>query len=180
MCQRLDERANIRRSFTVSPFTSAPFVWWFMRTRPLAARIMLTSFDSRLNESARIFEEAGGSFGRASISMPDSISRAMWPDDPLARTYARRLHAIRLRCQSHPLPPVWYSHQVSPDHAKQADRLPVLHVFSILLPTVSSSRPSYFYFSHWLCHATTCRDHNHLYNCKNHSLECFEDYTSRK
>ena len=38
---------------------------------------MLTSFDSRLNESARIFEEAGGSFGRASISMPDSISRAM-------------------------------------------------------------------------------------------------------
>lgn len=27
---------------------------------------MLTSFDSRLNESARIFDGAGGSFGRAS------------------------------------------------------------------------------------------------------------------
>lgn len=98
MCQRLDDRANIRGSFTVSPFTMAPFVRWFIRPRPLATRIMLTSFASRLNESAKICEGAAATFGGANISIPDNQercdstirSRGLTLDDCMRDDYAAR------------------------------------------------------------------------------------------
>lgn len=46
--------------------------------------------------------------------------------DPLARTHARRLHTIRLRGQSHPLPPVHYSHHATKTTPAKLRFLPFL------------------------------------------------------
>lgn len=70
MCQRLGERANIRGSFTVSPFTGTPFACWFWRTRPLVARIMLPSLISRPDEPA----------GRKLRTIAKGLTKVLVPD----------------------------------------------------------------------------------------------------
>lgn len=135
MCQSLGERANIRGSFTISSFTGIPFLWWFMRTRPLAARIMLTSFGSCDSTGLNARDNAKGDVARGgNKGFPPWVEcldtrltpRAMRLRDPLARTHARRLHAIRLRGQSHPLPPVHYSHHATKTTPAKLRFLPFL------------------------------------------------------
>lgn len=72
---------------------------------------MLTSFGRRSEPSprrAKAWRSRDGGWERLLRRLRASrrpSTRAMRLDDPFARTHARRLHAIRLRGQSHPLPP---------------------------------------------------------------------------
>lgn len=133
----------------MSPFTMAPFVRWFIRPRPLATRIMLTSFASRLNESAKICERTVATFGGASISIPDNQercdstirSRGLTLDDCMRDDYAARATLC------HPFGTPTRSRPRHKDHVKQADRLPVLRVFPFLQKRESPRRRPYSYFS---------------------------------
>lgn len=78
---------------------------------------------ARGSKAANDCEGVDKSSGRASglwYAIADNPA-AMRLDDPLARTHARRLHAIRLRGQSHPLPPGRTpTRQTTPQRPRQA------------------------------------------------------------